>query len=84
MQKMVLGKGYMVNVRMSPTESTLGTFDQTLSGGQDLEEEVNALNEGVKVEFEAIFKIQGGPVGSHQFDLQHIEPIRAPAKKSKR
>jgi len=74
----------MVNIRMSPTESALGTFDLTLSAGQDLEEEVTALNEGDKVEFDAIFKIQGGLVGSHQFDLQKIEPLRAPARKSKR
>ena len=74
----------MVNVRISPTESALGAFDLTLSAGQDLEEEVGVLNEGEKVEFDAIFTIQGGPVRSHQFDLQHIEPMRAPTKKCKR
>ena len=42
-QKSLLGKGFMVNIRMSPTESALGTFDLTLSGGQDLEEEVTVL-----------------------------------------
>jgi hypothetical protein len=47
----------MVNVRISPTESALGAFDLTLSAGQDLEEEVGVLNEGEKVEFDAIFTI---------------------------
>ena len=83
-RKQPIGKGFTVQIRMSPTESSLGTFDLTLSAGEDLQDEVSALNEGDKVEFEAVFKRQGGRVSSHQFDLDHIEPLRAPARKSKR
>ena len=83
-RKNFFGNGFRVNIHMSPTESSLGAFDLTLSAGQDLEEEVIALNEGDRVEFEAVFRMQGGLVGSHQFDLQHIKQPHPPARKSRR
>jgi hypothetical protein len=78
-----IGTGFMVLVRMNPTESALGTYDLDLSVPEELKDEVLPLNKGDRVFFEGTISRQGGAIIAHEIQLSHIEPARYNSKAGK-
>lgn len=71
-----LGSGYLVDVRMKPTESWLGDSDITLSASDSLETQVLALKKDDTVTFFGTFLRQGGTFLNHIIDLHTIKVAR--------
>jgi hypothetical protein len=67
-----IGAGYLVLVRMDPSDSALGTYDLTLDAGEDLKEEILSLSKGDRVSFEGRITSQGGAITGHWIRLSNI------------
>ena len=71
-----IGSGFIVRVRMNPTESVWETYDLDLSVPEDLKDDVLPLNKDDRVFFEGPISRQGGAIIAHEIQLSHIEPDR--------
>jgi hypothetical protein len=78
-----IGAGYLVLVRMEPSDSALGTFDLSLDAGEDLKEKILWLSKGDRVSFEGRITRQGGSISGHGIQLSNIERARSSTGKQK-
>jgi hypothetical protein len=78
-----IGTGYVLHVRMNPTESAMGTYDLSVSAPEEIKNEILPLNKGNRVVFEGKIASQGGAILGHEIRITHIEAASVTASKSK-
>lgn len=70
------GDGYVVFIRMKPTDSALGLPDLSLSVRATLQDKMLELKKEQQVKFSGILERQGGRITGHDISVNKIEVIR--------